>query len=91
MGEVIRNGKFKEWIAVIVAGGSLIFSAGQWYQGSGTKIDAMQKEIDTMKQELARKDVVQGQLQLLDLRIATMAEAMNRTEKKMDDVLKYIK
>lgn len=69
--------RLREWFMVCVTIASWIFLAGMFY----VKVDAMGSEIERMKSELARKDVIEQQLRSIDSQLTNL-------ENKFDQLLR---
>jgi hypothetical protein len=82
-----KNKMMPSWVPVLLALASLLFTSGQYY----FKIQTMEAEIVSLRQDLVRKDVFQGQLQLLDYRMSSIQQSMERNEATMQQILKFIR
>lgn len=69
--------KIKDYLAIIIAVAGFLFSAGGFY----FQVGALQAEVTSMRQDLARKDVLEQQLRGIDLKIDAMGA-------KIDQVLR---
>jgi len=79
--------KLLPWAGIIIAIISAVFTTGQAY----FKIEAMQSEMIAMRQELARKDVLQGQIDMIEYRLSEIQNAAARNEAKMEQLLRAVK
>jgi hypothetical protein len=93
-GDDYPRSRLPSWLPLALAVMSLIFTAGQYY----FKVQSMDAEIQALRQDLVRKDVFQGQLELLNYRMSGIQvsmqrneDALLRNETSMQQVLKYIK
>jgi hypothetical protein len=77
----------RDWIGVVVVVASIIFQAGYTHY----QIGAVEAQVQSIREEYARRDVLEKQLELIDVRISTIQNSNERTEKKMDELLRYVK